>query len=578
MKQPQMNSMRRKVIADAAPQRKANDLQEEQNTSLETINQTLKEVQAGVEMTAEASETAAGSIKESIKETNTSLGDTNAGIELAVDGINDSSIGINTLNDTATAINDKLSKLADLLQGKVQSPGVPSTEVISNNIPEVEVDQPLLENLMAELVPPFENKPRDADFFPADQIHEDTHEEDSKKDKKDKNDNDSFKKALADLTKVVKGGFKTSISLTDKISSMLFSYTVSAVANMAKTAAMIMMIIMAIDVIQVHFKYWSKLFESNFKEFSDIAGKWGPVLSEISNMAQNIKQAFDEGSWTGLATAIINGLVNVLDKLGENLLLGMSQMTAALLEKFGMTDKANDIRGAAYDRFQERTGAVLTDDEQTLVAKYKDKERIEEEEKSPTRRKMSAWTDRYVTGKIDDDEYKKRISQADQKISDPLFEGKSEEQRLEIYKQQGKMKAELKRSAKYIDDTNVNNKNRMKTAETTYKSASENFKALVSKNPELAKELEPDYKRLAESWDSKQVPKAGPELAGNKEEAQQIKNIEQIQAQQKTNNTAPSQSPVQVNTAISKKQTTIHNMNPVTSSPAPGMGSMTQSN
>lgn len=570
----QMQSMRRKVIADAAPQKKANDLQEDQIATLDTINGTLQDVQAGIEMGAEATEMAAEGIRERINETNAALGDTNAGMELAVDGINDTSIGINKLNDTASIINDKLSKLADLLQGKVVTPNVPSTEVIGDNIPDQEQPQPLLDDLLTQLIPPFENRPPDEQFFPRDEPKQEEEKVPGQKDDKDSD----LKKSIEDLTKIVKGGFKSSLSLTDKISSMLFSYTVTAVANMAKTAAMILMLIMAIDVIRIHFKYWTKLFESNFQKFSDIAGKWAPVLAEISNMAQNIEQAFDEGSWSGLATAIIEGLVNVLDKLGENLLLGMSEMTAALLEKLGMSEKADSIRGAAYDRFQERTGAILTDDEQTLVAKHKDRERIEEEEKSPTRRKMSAWTDRYVTGKIDDDEYKKRISQADQKVVDPMFAGKSEEERLEIYKQQGKMKAELKRSAKYIDDTNVNNDTRMKTAETTYKAATDSFRDLVSKNPELAKELEPDYQRLAEAWESKRVPTAKPELAQNKEEAQQVKLIEQMQAQQKADKGTPSQAPINVNTAINKSQTTVHNMNPVTASPAPGMGSMTQSN
>ncbi|MFP9202837.1 hypothetical protein ACLI2R_17050, partial [Enterococcus faecalis] len=63
--------------------------------------------------------------------------------------------------------------------------------------------------------------------------------------------------ALDKLTKTVDFGFKKSISITDKISSMLFKYTVSAAIEAAKMTAMILAVVVGIDLLMIHFKYWS---------------------------------------------------------------------------------------------------------------------------------------------------------------------------------------------------------------------------------------------------------------------------------------------------------------------------------
>ncbi|HFG0932010.1 TPA: hypothetical protein ACGE0Z_002326 [Klebsiella pneumoniae] len=554
----------RRVIADAAPQKRNEALQEEQNNSLGTINGTLEGIQAAAEMGAEATENGLANV-------GNSLSDTNAGIELQLDELS-------ALNTTASLISDRINKLAEKLGVKVeqatpQTANVPSVEVVQDSIPEPVPEIPSLDDLLQDLIPPHENRRPDSDVLPQEEPKVIPKKEDEEKNKKGDTD---LLKALLDTTK---SGFKKSISLTDRISSMLFSYTVSAVANMAKTAAMVLALIMAIDIIKIHFKYWTELFKSNFEEFTKLAGTWAPVLTAISEMAQSIQDTFNEGSWLGLAEAIVKGLVNVLDTLGETIMFGLSKLVAAVLSKVpGMGDAADNIRGAAADRFQYRTGAELSEEDQDYVAKYKDNQRLKEEQDSPLERKITAWGDRYLLGKIDDAEYEKRMKLADSDTKDPAFEGKTREQRLEMYKAQGKMQAELKRTSEYAQNTRPENTERMESAANAVAKASKNFEEFKKNNPSLAKELEPQYRFMQDEWNKKRFPTVSPEPAEDKQESQQVKVIEKIEAQHKVGDKLASQAPMNVNTSINKNSTTVMPMQPVTSSPAPGMVGFTKSN
>lgn len=555
----------RRVIADAAPQKRNEALQEEQNTSLGTINGTLEGVQAAVEMGAEATENGLANV-------GNSLSDTNAGIELQLDELS-------ALNSTASLISDRITKLAEKLGVKVeqatpQTANVPSVEVVQDSIPDPVPEIPPLDDLLQDLIPPHENRRPDSDVLPQDEPRVIPENKDD--DEKNKKTDTDLLKALLDTTKT---GFKKSISLTDRISGMLFSYTVTAVANMAKTAAMVLALIMAIDIIKIHFKYWTELFKSNFEEFTKLAGTWAPILTSISEMAQSIQDTFNEGSWTGLAEAIVKGLVNVLDTLGETIMFGLSKLVAAVLSKVpGMGDAADNIRGSAADRFQYRTGAELSEEDQDYVAKYKDNQRLKEEQDSPTERKITAWGDRYLLGKIDDAEYEKRMKLADSDTKDPAFEGKTREQRLEMYKAQGKMQAELKRTSEYAQNTRADNTERMESAANAVSKASKNFEEFQKNNPSLAKELEPQYRFMQDEWNKKRFPTVSPEPAEDKQESQQVKVIEKIEAQHKVGDKLASQAPMNVNTSINKNTTTVMPMQPVTSSPAPGMGGFTKSN
>lgn len=581
-KKSEMNTMRRKVIADAAPQKKAESQADSQLDALNSIDYRLNDIQATDELIADSVEAKGNQITSAVD-------DVAAGVELTAEFTEKTTDELSKLNDTSLLLSDKLSKLAELLQVKVDSQpelSKPSTgtglQVIQDTLPEPEQPEPVQE-LFDKLLPPMPNNSPDADFFP-EAVPEKKPEDDEKNRKQEeKNSQKFFDNKFGDLSKIVKGGFSKSISLTDKISSMLFSYTVSALANMVKQAAMVMGVIMLIDLIKVHFNYWSKLFDESFTKFSAAAEKWGPTLTAIKEMSNAVVDAFVKGDWGGLAVAIGKGLVDVLDNLGEMLMLGMSKLLAGVLRAVGLEDSADKVEGAALDRFQYRTGAQLSEEDQLKRAKYVDSQEREQDQQTPFARKVSAQWKKF-TGQIDDDEYDRLVSgesvQGD-------YANKSEDERLKIIMARQEAQAELKRTQAYVENTKPTDETRMKSATEAVKSTEESYTELTRLSPEAAKDLKDDIDSLKRMLEAKTEQQTNPESpqpskSDAEQEAKQAENIKKLadykDIQVRQNQGQDSGSNVTVNTAVNKNNTTVMRMPPQTSSAAPGMANYMRSN
>lgn len=568
-KKSEMNSMRRRVIADSAPQKKAESQADAQINTLEDIGRRLDDQQASTDLISDVIETKSNEIIKSVE-------DVSAGVELTAEASERTTDAVSKLNDTASLINDKLTKLADLLSKKhdvqqdVQKTGTgTSLETITEQVPDAPVQQPL-EELLERLIPPQDDRRPDADFFPSTEEQEEKAE--PKKETEDKN-----KKFLdlkfGELIKSVKSGFGKTISLTDKISSMLFSYTVSALAQMAKTAAMVLGVIMLIDLIKVHFNYWTKLFEKNFVEFNKQAKEWGPLLTAISEMSNEIVKSFVKGDWGGLAKAIGSGLVDVIDKLGETIMLGMSKLLAGMLRALGFNDSADNIEGAALDRFQTVTGAELDEEDAKMRAKYVDRQEREYDEKPEWKRKLSAKFQKF-TGQIDDDEYNKLLS-GEKKQS--AYADLPEDERLKIITARNNAEAELKRTKAYVEKTDASDSTRLDSAKDAVQSTTTRYKELEKLSPEVAKDLKVELDQLQKLLDSKisePAPTAEAIPAAEQPEVKQSASIKAAAdsreaARIREYNTQPQ--PIQVNTAVNKNSTYVYRTPPQTSTAAPGM-------
>lgn len=561
--------MRRRVIEDSAPQRKAEAQADAQINSLDDIGRRLDDQQASTDLISDVVETKSNEIIKSVE-------DVSAGVELTAEASERTTDAVSKLNDTASLINDKLTKLADLLSKKhdvkqdVQKTGTGTAlETITEQVPDAP-EQPPLDELLQRLIPPQENHDPDADFFPPTEEPEDNKED--KKESEEKN-----KKFLGlkfdTLIKGVKGGFSKTISLTDKISSMLFSYTVTALVQMAKTAAMVMGVIMLIDLIKIHFNYWTKLFESSFVDFNKQAKEWGPLLTAISEMSREIIKTFVKGDWGGLAKAIGAGLVDVIDKLAETIMLGMGKLLAGMLRALGFNDSADNIEGAALDRFQSVTGAELDEDDSKMRAKYVDRQEREYDEQPEWKRKASARFQKF-TGQIDEDEYN-RMMAGEKKQS--AYADLPEDERLKIITAKNNTEAELKRTKAYVEKTDASDSTRMDSAKEAVKSTSTKYNELEALSPEVAKDLKSDLDQLQKLLDSKASepkPEAEPIPATEQPEVKQsasIKAAADTRDVARLREASTQAQPIQVNTAVNKNSTHVYSMPPATSTAAPGM-------
>ncbi|AHJ86783.1 baseplate hub subunit tail length determinator [Salmonella phage STP4-a] len=570
MKTENMTSFRRrKVIADSKGERDAAAAASNQVESLDSIGYKLDSVQSATELTSEAIEQKSNDIISAVN-------DTTAGVELTAEFAENTSKTVRELTDVTSAISDKISKLTDMLEQKIQAVQqkfVDSSKVtddtlkvIGDSIPEpVESNLPAIPEKIFDK--PEENNSPDADFFPT--LPSKAEEVDNKKDS-DKKILDT-ENLLKDLVGTTKTGFKATVSITDKISNMLFKYTVSALAESAKLAGTIFAIVLGIDLLRAHFKYWSDKFSSNFDEFSQSAGEWGSLLQSVLGSLQEIKKFWENNDWSGLAVAIVKGLADVLYNLSELMSLGISKISAAILSALGFDNAALSIKGAALEGFQARTGNELNEEDQDTLARYQTR-RIQEGPDAFD--KFSEYKTRafdFITGR---DNKNTTTTEQEREAEVKKLKSLPEEELNEINKKSNNARAALVRFEKYMGDVDPENATNIESLDKAYN----NVKSLVNdselnKAPAIKKELEVRLQKAEARYQKiKTESKPEPAAPSASEDVQKVQNIEKAEQAKKSDANQNSSSSVvnaQVNNVNNSR--TIQTINPVTATPAPGV-------
>lgn len=196
-------------------------------------------------------------------------------------------------------------------------------------------------------------------------------EQEDKKKKRKELDKDS----MENLIKVVRGGFKETVGISNKILGMLFKITLTAMAEAAKWGAIMLGIVLAIDTILVHFRYWSNLFENNFKGFMDKAGAWGPTISKILKTVENVRDYWKNGEYSKLIVALVDGIGNAfyrtfiqLDRIVTSAIAGVLRMIP------GMGDYADRMEYGAIKAAQAH-GYKATEEEKEMMFRVEEKDR-----------------------------------------------------------------------------------------------------------------------------------------------------------------------------------------------------------
>ncbi|EBJ7676675.1 hypothetical protein DZF34_23690 [Salmonella enterica] len=583
MKKPQeMQTMRRKVISDNKPVQEAAKSASNTLSGLNDISTKLDDAQAASELIAQTVEEKSNEIVGAIDNVESAVSDTTAGSELIAETVE---IGNNINKEIGESLGSKLDKLTSLLEQKIQTAGIQQTgtslAVVENAIPVKVVEDDTAESVGPLLpAPEAVNNDPDADFFPTPQPIEPKQESPEEKQKRDAF-NLKLSQALDKLTKTVDFGFKKSISITDKISSMLFKYTVSAAIEAAKMVALIMAVVIGIDLLMVHFKYWSDkfskawdLFSTDFTKFSSETGTWGPLLQSIFDSIDEIKKFWEAGDWGGLTVAIVEGLGKVLYNLGELIQLGMAKLSAAILRVIpGMKDTADEVEGRALENFQNTTNASLSKEDQEKVANYQYKRM--NDDLGPIAKgldKIANWKTR-ASNWIRGVDNKEALTTDEERAEEEekLKQLSPEEAKIALMKA-NEARAAMNRFEQYADSADMSKDSTVKSVESAYEDLKKRMDDPdLNNSPAVKKELAARFSKIDATYQElkKNQPNAKPETSAKSPEAKQVQVIEKNKAQQ-----APVQqaSPSINNTNnVIKKNTVVHNMTPVTSTTAPGV-------
>lgn len=576
---------RKKLIEDMAPQRRAEALASSQNEELSNIADQMKDAQAASEMTAEAIENKGNQIIGSLNNLDKSIKDVVAGTEITSEAVERVAVNTQATTGAARAISAKISKLTDMLAEKLssevkKSPSTQETTTLAalQEAMPIQVEQPKLEELIARLIPqgPI---PEDAPFLPPPTSPQE--ESENKKDKDKTKDEAGFK--MDDLLKITKGGFKAVVSVSDKIASMLFKYTVTALANAAKFAAQMFALVLGIDMIQVYFQYFMKQFEAGWKDFNDKFKEWGPILEGLMTFAKNAQTMFSEKNWIGLATAIVKGMVSLTENMSNLLMLGIGKLTAAMLRALGFNDAANNIEGSSLMTYQQKTGATLDDQDQTTLAKYQDRKDAEEFEAKKDMDKRFKGKDK---GLVEAERYGTVSKETAEEIRsggiDSTFRDMPEEQRLDIIKKRNNAQADIIRLTKTAEDIMkpdaVDKKNAKESYDDIQKQLNDPALKAAPKDLNMEQLIDKMNKSLEKFNDQ---PALKPQPVEQREETQQAKRVDEgLKAKASSANTPAGtglQNLVQqVN--VQKNSKTQYNVPPQSATPAPGMHGATRVN
>lgn len=578
----------RKVIAESKAERDSRRASQSQEELLGGIHDKLDDVQTSSDITGEAVENKSNQIIDSL---NSGLGDVVAATELTAEAVENTTSQVRKLTDVASQISEKLSQLTTALENKL-SPVAQSTSasttpsgstalaVISETIPDIQTDQERISDALDQLIPRLENPNQDADFFddPAPQPAPQPQQENNPPApaKREEDDKGKGGKGLSDqigqLIKITKDGFKTSIGFSDKISSMLFKYTVTAAIEAAKTAAMILSLVLAIDVIRVNFNYWAKLFETNFNEFSKKAEEWGPLIGDIVTAVNQVKEAWDKNDWSGLTISIVKGVAKAVVNLAELVVLGISKLAASILRSVGADEKALNLEGDALETFQAHTGAKLNDEDANTLAEYQVKKMNENKKNEDDHPVYYDAGDKIklATGQMTMDEYNKRKADRESGNKDPFY-SMSHDDQIKAIKARNDANASIDRTNDYLDNADPENSNFSKSAEGALTEVQKTLNSNELKNaPELRAELQSKYDDLNKKYQALTSKKSAvsPESSTESPDNKVIERIDNAKTE-KTQTAPAAGNNVQVNN-VSKKSTNHFTLPTQTATLAPG--------
>lgn len=526
----------------------------------------LEDIQAAGELTAESSEQ---SLQEHREQTRT-LKDIMAAAELNAENTESSNQKLNDLNANVVQGFEKISEFAQQIRDSLKAmpaaptpPALPEEPKPEENLPTEEPAPHRPENmaeylrlLAGNLVDFF--KPKSEEEKPKPKPGDDTSTK-----------FDLVLDRLDGLAKITQKGFNKTIGLADDIASALFKFTVSAMLNTAKLAAMVFGIVLIADILTIHFNHWTKMFNENFSKFEKELGSFAAPLTDIWSSLKDIYNYWKQGEYGKMVDEIGQSVANASKYLFDALLLGLGKALASLIRAMGKDELADDFETATVMRANREMGYKLSEEEEKMVARTYDRQDKEKREAIEKKRDRIGGGFNYsVMGQTD-----KQREEDNKTLQETLATGK---QRLEGEKLENSLKGlsddikandtDLKMNeifAGKLDDLKLAIQDDLKAGKLTEKQAAD----LQQKASEVELLKEVQAQKIAQNTTAVEKPKeAAPDA-----DMTRVKNIETAEkakeAPQQTQQTNVNQ-----NTSVVKQNNQTVVMAPQTSRDAPGLG------
>lgn len=507
------------------------------NDNNKSNNDRFKNLEDKISETTEASELVAETVENKGNQINSSIGETNK-INLNIDKSTTSSADdLKSIHAVSSTISNKISTFTTILKEKLDiKKGVaqPSSKLqestektLSELLPLPVEDVPLQEIVKGIVSTPEPKETPEEKFYPPDQ-------NDDKKGKGKSKTTRGGKDKDDEIIKTLKGGFNKSLSVSNRIAAFLFTISVTAVASLAAIGATLFSIILAVDVLRIHIKYWMGLLNSNFEEFDKKLGKLAPFFETVAEYLKDIYHFFKNGEYVKGIMRVGEYIFDMGKLLIEGILYGISKLVASVLRLFGMDEKADDVEAQALMRYSLNTGYTPTDEELEKIGVYKAKQISD-----PETLKMNQALDLYnqTEGRIGEEpdysDNQKRDNDLSQQFNDLKMTQKEKENALStehlLKVEYGKIS---ERAEKYRDEPSRIDE--LETQLEALKAKSDNIKMPQSMRNELEQEYNIISNQLYNAKNNRDEPTI--EQAPDLRSQEQVQNINNANTENNTSN------------------------------------------
>ncbi|MGR2462245.1 hypothetical protein ACUX4R_25495, partial [Salmonella enterica] len=172
----------------------------------------------------------------------------------------------------------------------------------------------------------------------------------------------------------VDNGFKKTISVADSISSMLFKYTLTAVLNFAKMAALVLSLIMTFDVLSRHFTHWTKMFDENYAEFKDQLGSLATPFENVHGVITDLMNYFKSDEYTKMFVRLAEGAFDQMKYMVNMMMVGLAKLGATILRALGADEKADSLEASAISVAASEVGYTPSKEEEEVIGRVRKRE------------------------------------------------------------------------------------------------------------------------------------------------------------------------------------------------------------
>ena len=408
-------------------------------------------------------------------------------------------------------------------------------------------------------------------------------------DKKDQDgeetrDKNFFRGAFESVKRAVTTGFKQSVSITDRIFTMLFKFSIVSIARAAALAAAVFAIIVGLDLLRVYWAFWGQQiidtlnswiekivsWVETFGEWIQSFGDWLNIFQNMDASLMGIKTAWQSGDFPALALALGKTLMNLGNSLTAAIGRLGTDLISGLLRALGFNKAADTVKAVGLQHYQNKTNNELDEENQRKVAEYQVQKEKDDGMTSTERGMLSMLPVgfRKFIGDLNEDEANQINAE---KLDKSSRDSMTDDERVANTMAANEARHAMERYKSMANSINPENSSDLAKLDK-YKQAVQDSinKPAMSKTPAVKTQLQSTLDSIKPGGGRTEQPKTLPQPAAEKPDTQKVNSIKNQNIKADASKILQAAN-TNIQTNIAKSNKNILLQRPVTNTQAPGI-------